>query len=100
MKNVLSALGMGIAFEPGLADFSRMRNDQISNLFICMVKHKTFIEVDEEGTEAAAVTVVVISVTSLGPMIIIDRPFIYVIRERHSGAILFIGMVTDPSVTG
>jgi len=98
MNNVLSALGMGIAFEPGLADFSRMRNDQISNLFISKVKHKTFIEVDEEGTEAAAATVVVVSFDGGGPAMIVNRPFIYIIRERHSGTILFIGMVTDPGV--
>ncbi len=100
MNDVLTTLGMGIAFDPGLADFSRMRDDQSGGLFISKVKHKTFIEVDEEGTEAAAVTAVVIDLTSVGPSMIIDRPFIYAIRERHSGTILFIGMVTDPSASG
>ncbi|MFC1629078.1 serpin family protein, partial [Gemmatimonadota bacterium] len=100
MNDVLTALGMGIAFDAGLADFSRMRDDLSGGLFISKVKHKTFIEVDEEGTEAAAVTVVMIDLTSMGPSMIIDRPFIYVIRERHSGTILFIGMMTDPSVSG
>ena len=100
MNDVLTALGMGLAFDPVLADLSRMRDDQVRDLFISKVKHKTFIEVDEQGTEAAAVTVVGTAPTSMGPMMIIDRPFIYVIRERHSGAILFIGMVTDPSATG
>ncbi len=99
MNDVLTALGMGIAFDPGLADFSRMRDDAGGGLFISKVKHKTFIEVDEEGTEAAAVTVVIIDAVSLKPSVILDRPFIYVIRERHSGTILFIGMVTDPSVS-
>ncbi|MFC1500078.1 serpin family protein [Candidatus Zixiibacteriota bacterium] len=99
MNDVLTALGMGIAFDAGLADFSRMRDDLSGGLFISKVKHKTFIEVDEKGTEAAAVTVVIMDLTSIGPSMVIDRPFIYVIRERHSGTILFIGMVTDPSLS-
>ncbi len=96
MNDVLSVLGMGVAFDTDLADFSRMRDDQSGGLFISKVKHKTFIEVDEAGTEAAAVTSVTTGELSLGPMMIIDHPFIYAIRERTSGTILFIGMVTDP----
>ncbi len=99
MNDILTALGMGIAFDPDMADFSRMRDDQVSNLFISKVKHKTFIEVDEEGTEAAATTMVTMFADGGGTYVTLDRPFIYVIRERHSGAILFIGMVTDPSVS-
>ncbi|HEX9974843.1 MAG TPA: serpin family protein, partial [bacterium] len=71
------------------------------NLFIDKVKHKSFVEVNEEGTEAAAVTSVEIGVTSVGPgspfVMRVDRPFIFAIRENHSGTILFIGKIVDPS---
>jgi serpin B len=96
MNDVLAALGMSQAFDMSSADFSRMRDDLSGGLYISDVKHKTFIAVDEAGTEAAAVTSVATGELSLGPMMIIDRPFIYAIRERTSGTILFIGMVTDP----
>jgi serpin B len=82
LNDVLKALGMEIAFNPRLADFTRMYPERI--LFISKVKHKTFVKVDEEGTEAAAVTSVEISYTSTGFTIRLDRPFIFVIRENHS----------------
>jgi len=96
MNDVLTALGMGIAFT-GEADFERMRSGGPGGLLISKVKQKAFVEVDEEGTEAAAVTVVEIELTSVGPTgvtMVIDRPFLFVIRERASGTILFIGQVT------
>ena len=99
MNAVLEALGMGIAFTPGAADFSRMI-DPPTQLFISKVLHKTFVQVDEKGTEAAAATVVIISTTSTGGGVLIpmrlDRPFIFAIRERSSGAILFIGTIGEP----
>jgi serine protease inhibitor len=91
LNEVLSDLGMAIAFSPG-ADFTRIR--QSGGLWIDEVKHKTFIEVNEEGTEAAAVTSVSIF-DSMPPSISFDHPFLYVIRERHSGTILFIGKMMD-----
>ncbi|MFQ5769298.1 MAG: serpin family protein, partial [bacterium] len=98
LNDVLKALGMGIAFT-GQADFTRMY--QPGGLFISYVKHKTFVEVNEEGTEAAAVTVVAIMDSAGGPSNIIfmrvDRPFIFVIRERHSQTILFMGKIVEPS---
>ncbi len=94
LREVLTALGMGIAF--GGADFSKMFES--IGVFISRVIHKSFIEVNEEGTEAAAATVVVISYGG-GPdglMIKIDRPFVFMIREKVSGTILFIGKIVDP----
>ncbi len=97
LKAALSALGMDVAFDPGRADFSGI-NPMQSDLHISDVKHKTFVEVDEEGTEAAAVTSVVVGVTSVGEPITmrIDRPFVFAIREHTTGSILFIGQVTNP----
>jgi serine protease inhibitor len=90
LKDDLIALGMNIPFSENGADFSRMTPQQA---FISFVKHKSFVQVDEEGTEAAAVTNTGISVTSLPPCLCVDRPFIFAIRERFSGTILFIGKV-------
>ena len=94
LNAVLQALGMGIAFVPMEADFTNLvtRDDA----YISAVKHKTFVQVNEEGTEAAAVTSVEIGVTSIPPTILVDRPFLVAIRERLSGTILFLGRVTDP----
>jgi serine protease inhibitor len=66
-------------------------------MFIQEVKQKTFIEVNEEGTEAAAVTSVGMGVTSAPPSFRADRPFLVVIRERFSGTILFIGTIGSPT---
>lgn len=101
MNTVLSALGMGVAFDPGFADFTRINSD--GNLYISDVKHKTFIETNEEGTEAAAVTSVEISYTSIGTdpqpvSFIADHPFVYVITEKSTGTILFIGSVVNPAL--
>ncbi|HDP99441.1 MAG TPA: serpin family protein [bacterium] len=95
MNDVLIALGMGVAFSDE-ADFTRMYKP--GGLFISEVNHKTFVEVNEEGTEAAAVTSVVISMTSISGFIMqVDRPFIVAIRENHSGTILFIGKIVNPT---
>ncbi len=95
LNEVLAQLGMGIAFT-GQADFTRINKG--GNLFISEVKHKSFVEVNEEGTEAAAVTSVEVSLTSVGSGFIFraDRPFVFVIREKNSGSILFIGKIVDP----
>jgi serpin B len=95
LNDVLAALGMGIAFTD-LADFTRMYAP--GGLAIDEVKHKTFVKVDEEGTEAAAVTSVGVVETSL-PQIIsmrIDHPFVFAIRENRSQTILFIGKIAAP----
>ncbi len=95
MNDVLSALGMGIAFDAALADFSNITPG--AGLFIRTVQHKTFVKVDEVGTEAAAVTSVSFGMISEPPPFVIDQPFLFVLRERISGTILFIGKVVDPT---
>ena len=99
LNGILSALGMEIAFDPFNADFTRMRDGAGDNLYITGVKHKTYINVDEDGTEAAAVTSVTVGATSVPEMIVmkVNRPFIFMIRERISGTILFIGKIVDPA---
>ncbi|MFC2131135.1 serpin family protein [Bacteroidota bacterium] len=93
LKKALTALGMGIAFDG--ADFTNMYKP--GGLFISSVKHKTFIDVYEEGTEAAAVTSVEIGYGSTHDFIMnVNRPFVFAIRENHSGTILFIGKVIEP----
>jgi serpin B len=94
LNDVLSNMGMTIAFDPYLADFSGI-NNQVK-LFISKVAHKTYVEVNEEGTEAAAVTSVGVNETSAGPSFVFNRPFIFVIREITTGTILFIGKLGNP----
>jgi len=97
LNEVLKALGMEVAFEEAAADFSRMHRDALAmQLHISRVKQKAFVDVDEEGTRAAAVTSVEVGVTSAPPMFRADRPFLFAIRERLSGALLFTGVVRDP----
>jgi len=97
LNDALTALGMGVAFQPGNADFTRMYAN--GGLYIDKIKHKTFVEVNEEGTEAAAVTSVEMSLTAEGPSDItmrVDRPFVFMIRESHSDTILFMGKIVQP----
>lgn len=96
INDVLISMGMGPAFER-TADFTGIRKS--GGIFISKVIHKTFVNVDEKGTEAAAVTVVEMGTTSM-PMDLIklDRPFVFAIRERSSGAVLFLGRITDPGI--
>lgn len=94
LNDALRAMGMDIAFGPG-ADFSRMVPGG-SNICIDFVRQKTYIEVDEEGTRAAAVTAVGTRLVSfLG--VVADRPFAFAIRERLSGTLVFVGVVDDPT---
>jgi len=97
LNDDLIALGMLDAFDEDRADFSRIHPiSQSERVFAKEVKQKTFVEVNEEGTEAAAVTSVELIVTSAPPEIRADRPFLFVIRERLSGTILFMGKVVNP----
>jgi serpin B len=98
LNEVLSAMGMEQSFG-GAADFSQLFEENL-DLFISKVLHQSFIEVDEEGTEAAAATVVQVELTSIGggkPKITVDHPFAYFIREKHSNTILFAGKLLDPT---
>jgi serine protease inhibitor len=90
----LRTLGMGIAFQPFLADFTRIADRD--DLHITRVKQKSFIDVHERGTEAAAATVVGVGVVSMPPELRFDRPFLFAIRERSTGTLLFMGRVGDP----
>jgi serpin B len=96
LNDVLKALGMEIAFEEGAADFSGIH--PTAELFISRVKHKSYVRVDEEGTEAAAVTSVEIGATSVPQTFVmtVDRPFLFVISDAHSGTLLFVGKIVDP----
>jgi serpin B len=99
LTQALSALGMKAPFDPNTADFSGMTTQE--RLYISDVIHEAYINVDEEGTEAAAATAVIMRLTSAMPteqvQLNIDRPFLFAIRDRATGAILFLGRVTDPT---
>jgi serpin B len=98
LKDTLAEMGMPIAFSSG-ADFSGMTGNR--DLFISDVVHKAFVAVDEAGTEAAAATAVIVGLTALPdpPVeVTIDRPFIFLIRDIETGAILFVGRVLNPGV--
>ncbi len=95
LKEILSDLGMGVAFTEQ-ADFRDIA-DTDRSLFISEVKHKTFLQVNEEGTEASAATSVGVGADSGPPSLVVDRPFVVAIRENHSGTILFAGTVMNPS---
>jgi serpin B len=96
----LVEMGMSDAFEGGLADFSGM--DGQHDLYIGDVIHQAFVAVDEQGTEAAAATLVIMELTSIEPVeyvieLTIDRPFFFIIRDLSSGQILFVGRVLNPA---
>jgi serpin B len=98
LVSVLRQLGMGSAFDPQSADSSGI--DGSRDLFISDVIHKAFVSVDEEGTEAAAATAVVFRMTSLpvtDVQMTIDSPFIFLIRDKPTGTLLFLGRVIDPT---
>ena len=96
----LTALGMGIAFDPDQADFSQMNEQHSKDLYISDVKHKTFIRVDEKGTEASAATSVEVQVTSaprFDKELILDRPFLYGVMDLQTGIPLFVGIMENPA---
>jgi serpin B len=96
VKPTLKALGMTDAFEGGVADLSGM--DGTRSLFVQDVVHEAFVAVDEKGTEAAAATAVVVGRTSAPERATFtaDRPFVVVIRDNPTGAVLFLGQVMSP----
>jgi serpin B len=98
LSDALRALGMETAFDPLTADFSGMTKQE--RLYISDVIHEAYIAVDEEGTEAAAATAVIMRVASavMEPkQLIVNRPFLFALRDIDTGAMLFMGRVTDPS---
>jgi len=100
LNDALKNMGMGIAFDAQRADFSGMRPIP-PNIFISDVKHRSIIEVNEAGTEAAAATSVSMGVTSMMPdenpfEMIVDRPFLFAIEDAQTGALLFQGIIHQP----
>lgn len=98
LTRVLGAMGMPDAFS-SKADFSGMTGNR--NLFISAVVHKAYVDVNEEGTEAAAATGVAMKMTSIGtppPVFRADHPFIFLIRDNQTGSILFMGRVENPAL--
>ena len=93
LNQALKKLGLGVAFSDD-ADFSGITEEVM--LFISRVLHQTFIDVNEEGTEAAAATIVEVRYESAGNLFFVDRPFLYLIKENSTGAILFMGKVGNP----
>jgi serpin B len=93
-KDVLSAMGMAVAFQEGAADFTRM-SPRGRDMFIEFVKQNTFVAVNERGTEAGAVTTVGVGVTSMPQEVRVDRAFAFAIRERTTGAVLFAGKLAE-----
>jgi len=94
LGDTLQAMGMKSAFNEHLADFSGMTGD--STLFISEVVHKAFVDVNEEGTEAAAATGVGMALASAPPMFRADHPFVFMIRHNRNGALLFVGRIKNP----
>ncbi len=104
LSQTLINMGMTAAFDPAAADFSGMADIPTGeNLFLSAALHKAFIRVDEFGTEAAAVTVIIAGETSAMPdpqepiEFRADRPFIFAIRDTQSGSVLFLGRVLNPA---
>ena len=94
LNDDLAALGMVDAFDDLRADFTRL--SPIDGLFISKVKQKSWVDVNEEGTEAAAATAVELRAISSGPVVRASRPFLFFIRERLSDTILFAGKIASP----
>jgi serpin B len=92
----LQALGMKLAFTPGRADFTGISRDRGNPLFVNQVVHKAFLRIDEKGTEAAAATGIEIRGERGGPSFFADHPFLFLIRDKQTGAILFLGRVSEP----
>ena len=97
LSEAMKTLGMTDAFTPGIADFSGMEDTR--SLYISDLLHKAYVDVNEEGTEAAAATAVVVGMTSMPAesyTISFDHPFLFLIRDIQTNAILFMGRLADP----
>ena len=100
LNETLQSLGLVSAFDSSRADFSGMNGKR--NLFVSAALHKAYVDVNEEGTEAAAATGVVIGRTSLParpeppPVFRADHPFVFLIRDTQSGAMQFLGHLQNP----
>jgi serpin B len=108
VREHLAALGMPVAFDAARADFSGIDGHEPphdESLHLSAVVHKAFVEINERGTEAAAATATAMDARALVsppkpppiPVFRADHPFLYAIRDRHSGALLFVGRMVDPT---
>lgn len=101
LNQTLEEMGMPAPFDPQVADFSGMSAEYGRQLYISAVIHKAFVAVDEEGTEAAAATAVVVGDEAVAPTptisLTIDRPFLFAIQDAETGTVLFLGRVLDPT---
>ncbi|MHC4964689.1 MAG: serpin family protein [Planctomycetota bacterium] len=95
LSRTLVEMGMPSAFS-GAADFSGM-NGRPHDLFISIIVHEAFIDVDEQGTEAAAATGVAMKRGGGPPAFVADHPFLFLIRDRESGSVVFLGRIVQPS---
>ncbi len=99
LNGALVSMGMADAFDPDKANFSGMDGRE-KGLYIAAALHKAFVDVNEEGTEAAAATAVVMAGRSIPlppPVFRADHPFVFLIRENNTGSILFLGRVVNPT---
>ncbi len=96
LKQDLRSLGMNQVFSPGVADLNNLFEGTGGNLYASAVTHKTFLRVDEEGTEAAGVTAITVGPTSLKPTIQFNKPYVLLIKEKSTGVIPFIGKISRP----
>ena len=99
LKRSLKEMGMPDAFDEKLADLSGLANLALlpGNLYVGKATHDAYVKVNEEGTEAAAVTTAVIQAVSQPPHFNADRPFLFAIYDEQSGMVLFMGRVSDPT---
>jgi len=97
LSEPLQALGMVDAFDPSAADFAGISAEP--DLVLTAAIHEAFVKIDEEGTEAAAATAVVVGATSAPMMeeVVVDHPFLFLVRDRITDSVIFIGRVADPS---
>lgn len=94
LNEILGTLGMIDAFSETDADFGKISDQQI---FVDFVKQNAFIDVNEDGTEAAAVTTTGMMPTSMKPQFKVNKPFVFVIREHYTNTVMFLGQVTNPN---
>ena len=102
LNNAMEGMGMKLAFDSSKADFSRipLHPSPGNSLYISKVQHKTWVKVDEEGTEAAAATSIEVEELALigtSNVMVVDHPFFFAIAEKQSGTLLFAGVIMDPT---
>ena len=104
LTGILPELGVPSAFDPIAADFTDMANVPGEPLYLGVVLHKAFVAVDEKGTEAAAATVAMMRAGGMPPPempipFVADRPFLFLIRHKRAGCVLFLGRLADPAMS-